>query len=164
MFYWPRTKVIILDWGRRGFPLPFLLGLQVESRLRPREGCHSASGGSLRAHPSCRWPVLGHRWHLGAVPMREESVPSGATCSLQEHLWVSRISTNRHREQRFRAEDLIWWTSELKATHSSVLAWRIPRMGEPGGLPSMGSHRVGHDWSDLAAAAAAAAEQRHWKP
>ena len=43
------------------------------------------------------------------------------------------------------------------ATHSSVLAWRTPGMGEPGGLPSMGSHRVGHDWSDLAAAAAAAA-------
>ena len=41
------------------------------------------------------------------------------------------------------------------ATHSSVLAWRIPGTGEPGGLPSMGSHRVGHDWSDLAAAAAA---------
>ena len=41
------------------------------------------------------------------------------------------------------------------ATHSSVLAWRIPGMGEPGGLPSVGSHRVGHDWSDLAAAAAA---------
>ena len=38
------------------------------------------------------------------------------------------------------------------ATHSSILAWRIPGMGEPGGLPSMGSHRVGHDWSDLAAA------------
>ena len=38
------------------------------------------------------------------------------------------------------------------ATHSSVLAWRIPEMGEPGGLPSMGSHRVGHDWSNLAAA------------
>jgi len=42
------------------------------------------------------------------------------------------------------------------ATHSSILAWRIPGAGEPGGLPSMGSHRVGHDWSDLAAAAAAA--------
>ena len=42
------------------------------------------------------------------------------------------------------------------ATHSSVLAWRVPGTGEPGGLPSMGSHRVGHDWSDLAAAAAAA--------
>ena len=41
------------------------------------------------------------------------------------------------------------------ATHSSVLAWRIPGNVEPGGLPSMGSHRVGHDWSDLPAAAAA---------
>ena len=40
-------------------------------------------------------------------------------------------------------------------THSNVLACRIPGTGEPGGLPSMGSHRVGHDWSDLAAAAAA---------
>ena len=40
------------------------------------------------------------------------------------------------------------------ATHSSVLAWRIPGTAESSGLPSMGSHRVGHDWSDLAAAAA----------
>ena len=38
------------------------------------------------------------------------------------------------------------------ATHSTVLAWRIPGTWEPGGLLSMGSHRVGHDWSDLAAA------------
>ena len=41
------------------------------------------------------------------------------------------------------------------ATHSSVIALRIPGTGEPGGLPSMGSHRVGHDWSELAAVAAA---------
>ena len=40
------------------------------------------------------------------------------------------------------------------ATHSSVLAWRIPGTGQPGGLPSMESHRVGHDWSYLAVAAA----------
>ena len=40
------------------------------------------------------------------------------------------------------------------ATHSSILAWRIPGTAEPGGLPSLGSHRVGHDWSNLAAAAA----------
>ena len=40
------------------------------------------------------------------------------------------------------------------ATHSSVLAWRIPGTGEPGGLLSMGSHRVGHDWRDFEAAAA----------
>ena len=41
------------------------------------------------------------------------------------------------------------------ATHSSVFAWRIPGTGEPGGLPSMGLHRVGHDWSYLAAAVCA---------
>ena len=52
---------------------------------------------------------------------------------------------------------LTWVQDESRyiATHSSVLAWRIPGTGEPGGLPSLGSHRVGHDWSDLAAAAAA---------
>ena len=46
------------------------------------------------------------------------------------------------------------------ATHFSVLAWRIPGTGEPGGLPPMGLHRVGHDWSDLAAAAAAAPKHK----
>ena len=45
-------------------------------------------------------------------------------------------------------------------THSSVLAWRIPGTGEPGRLPSMGPHRVRHDWRDLAAAALG----RHWGP
>ena len=51
------------------------------------------------------------------------------------------------------------------ATHSSVLAWRIPGTGEPGGLLSMGSHRVGHNWSDLAAAAAAdlAGREMGWR-
>ena len=52
-----------------------------------------------------------------------------------------------------------YWVSPVllekaMATHSSILAWTIPRTDEPGGLPSMGSHRIGHDWSDLAAAAA----------
>ena len=44
------------------------------------------------------------------------------------------------------------------ATHSSVLAWRIPGTGEPGGLPSMRSHRIGHDWSNLAA------DSNKWTP
>ena len=48
------------------------------------------------------------------------------------------------------------------ATHSSVLAWRIPGAVEPGGLLSMGSQRVGHDWSNLAAAAAAATKQQQY--
>ena len=45
------------------------------------------------------------------------------------------------------------WMEKAMAPHSSTLAWKIPWTEEPGGLPSMGSHRVGHDWSDLAAAA-----------
>ena len=56
--------------------------------------------------------------------------------------------------EHFWATSPFWLEKEM-ATHSSVLAWRIPETREPGGLLSMGSHRVGHDWSDLAAAAAA---------
>ena len=52
------------------------------------------------------------------------------------------------------------------ATYSSVLAWRIPGMGKPGGLLSMGLHRVGHVWSDLAAAAGSSvhgsSRQEYW--
>ena len=48
---------------------------------------------------------------------------------------------------------LISQVEKAMAPHSSTLAWRIPGTGEPGRLPSMGLHRVGHDWSDLAAAA-----------
>ena len=54
----------------------------------------------------------------------------------------------------FLSLPLLFLSSEM-ATHSSVLAWRIPGTEEPHGLPSMGSHRVEHDWSDLAAVAAA---------
>ena len=59
--------------------------------------------------------------------------------------------------QETRVRSLNWEDplEESTATHSSILAWRIPGMGKPGGLPSMGWHRVGHDWSDLAPAAAA---------
>ena len=49
------------------------------------------------------------------------------------------------------------------ATHSSVLAWRIPGMGEPGGVPSMGLNKVGHDWRDLAAAAAESQLASKWQ-
>ena len=49
------------------------------------------------------------------------------------------------------------------ASHSSVLAWRIPGTGEPGGLPSVGSHRIGHDWSDLAAATVDLKPKSDWE-
>ena len=64
---------------------------------------------------------------------------------LKSWIWLSNFTFTFH----FHALE------KEMATHSSVIAWRIPGMGEPGGLPSMGSHRVGHNWSDLAVAAAA---------
>ena len=63
--------------------------------------------------------------------------------------WVAK---NRTRLSDFTFTFHFHALKKEMATHSSVLAWRIPGTGEPGGLPSMGLHRVGHDWSDLAAA------------
>ena len=64
--------------------------------------------------------------------------------------WLSDFTSNFH----FHALE------KEMATHSSVLAWRILGTGEPGGLPSMGLHRAGHDWSDLAAAAGQTTSQK----
>ena len=65
---------------------------------------------------------------------------------------VHRVANSRTRLSDFTFTFHFPALEKEMATHSSVLAWRIPGTGEPGGLPSMGSHRVGHDWSDLAAA------------
>ena len=67
---------------------------------------------------------------------------------------VHGVAKNRTRLSDFTFTFHFHALEKVMATHSSVLAWRIPGMGEPGGLPSMGSHRARHDWSDLAAAAA----------
>ena len=66
-----------------------------------------------------------------------------------------RVTEGQTRLSDFTFTFPIYALEKEMATHSSVLAWRIPETGEPGGLLPMGSHRVGHDWSDLAAAAAA---------
>ena len=66
---------------------------------------------------------------------------------------VHGVARNRTRLRDFPFTFHFHALEKEMATHSSALAWRIPRTGEPGGLPSMGSHRVGHDCSDLAAAA-----------
>ena len=78
------------------------------------------------------------------------------------HCWVFHIcwhiecSTFRASSFRIRNSSAGIPSSPLALfilmTHSSVLAWRIPETGEPGGLPSMGSHQVGHYWSDLGVA------------
>ena len=69
---------------------------------------------------------------------------------------VHGVAKSRTRLSNFTFTFHFHALEEEMATHSSVLAWRIPGTGEPGGLRSMGLHRVQHDWSDLAAAAAAA--------
>ena len=67
---------------------------------------------------------------------------------------VHRVATSQIRLSNFTFTFHFYALEKEMATHSNVLVWRIPGTGEPGGLLSMGSHRVGHDWSDLAAAAA----------
>ena len=64
---------------------------------------------------------------------------------------VHGVAKNRTQLSNFPFTFHFHAVEEEMATHSSVLAWRSPGTGETGGLPSMGSHRVGHDWSDLAA-------------
>ena len=82
------------------------------------------------------------------VDMRVDDIILGMT--LQE-FWVRAIL--------WSCTDMKWFTYQSfhlekeMATHSSILAWRIPGTEEPSGMPSMGSHKVRHDWSDLAAAA-----------
>ena len=78
-------------------------------------------------------------------------------CPICIRLWaaVHGVARSRTRLSHFTFTFHFHALEKEMATHSSTLAWRIPGTGEPGGLPSLGSHRVGHDWSDLAAAAAA---------
>ena len=60
-------------------------------------------------------------------------------------LWWAAVAKSRTQLSDFTFTFHFHALEKEMATHSSVLAWRIPGMGEPGGLLSMGSHRVGHD-------------------
>ena len=103
--------------------------------------------------PSCKLNRLLRLHH------REGNViPIQYSCLEKSHGWRSLVGCSPWGcEESATTERLHFHFPALEkemATHCSVLAWRIPGMGEPGGLPSMGSHRVGHYWSDLAASAA----------
>ena len=78
--------------------------------------------------------------------------------------WKIQAAVHGVTKSRTRLRDLTFTfhfhaLEKEMVTHSSVLAWRIPRTGEPGGLPSMRLHRVGHDGSDLAVAAVGEGQQ-----
>ena len=106
-------------------------------------------------------PQSGWRTCLGSEHSEHELICQFSSVQLLSCVWLFATPWTAAHQASLSITNS-WSLSKLMsivekeiATHSSVLAWRIPGTGEPGGLPSMGSHRVGHDWSDLAAAAEA---------
>ena len=103
--------------------------------------------------------VPGRAWMVcyGAGQWRRQWHPTPVLLPGKSHGWRSLVGYSpRGHEELDTTERLHFHFHLLEkemATHSSVLAWRIPGTGEPGGLPSLGLHRVGHNWSNLAAAA-----------
>ena len=89
------------------------------------------------------------QWHPTPVLLPGKSHGQRAWCAV-----VHGVAKSQTRLSDFTFTFYFHALEKEMATHSSVLAWRIPGTGEPCGLPSMGSHRIRHDWSDLAAAAA----------
>ena len=85
------------------------------------------------------WASLMAQW-------RRQWHPTPVLSPGKSHGWRSLVGSPRGREELDTTERLHFHALEKEmATHSSILAWRIPGMEEPGGLPSMGSHRVGDD-------------------
>ena len=80
------------------------------------------------------------QWHPTPVLLPGKSMDGGAWWAA-----VHGVSKSWTRLSDFTFTFLFHVLEKEMATHSSVLAWRIPGTGEPGGLPSLGSHRVGHD-------------------
>ena len=80
------------------------------------------------------------QWHPTPVLLPGKSMDGGAWWAA-----VHGVAKSQTRLNDFTFTFLFHALEKEMATHSSVLAWRIPGMAGPGGLPSMGSHRVGHD-------------------
>ena len=124
-----------------------IITLNFNELSAPIKDTEWQAGYKIRAYnmlPTGFW-----QWHPTPVllPGNSHGWRSLEGCSpwvLKSQTWLSDFTFTFH----FHALE------KEMPTHSSVLAWRIPGTEEPGGLPSMGSHRVGHNWSDLAAAAA----------
>ena len=134
-----------MHWRRKWHPTPVFL---------PGE---SQGQGSL---VGCRlWGWTWLKWLSSSSSIRY-GTPLPYSClgnPMDGEAWwaaVHGVTTSQTRLSHFTFTFHFHALEKEIATHSSVLAWRIPRTWEPGGLPSVGSHRVGHDWSDLAAAAA----------
>ena len=111
---------------------------------------YSGSGNTQGRAQALRWRMFPPvRWHPTSVllPGKSQGWRSLVGCSP----WGG-VAKSRTRLSDVTFTFYFHALEKEMATHSSVLAWRIPRTGEPGGLLSLGLHRIGHDWSDLAAA------------
>ena len=132
------------------FPTFCLLYFLLYFTLFPCSGFHFQSFSSHLSFLQSHW--------LFPIPCKNSFFPSSAASGRQRHPTPVPLPGQSHGrrslvgcspwgcEESDMTERLHFHALEKEmATHSSVLAWRIPGMGEPGGLPSMGSHRVGHD-------------------
>ena len=129
----------VLDWRIPGTGEPGGLPSMGSHRVKRDWSDLAAAAAVYKFGTPLQYSCLENPMDRGAWKPAVHGVTEGWT-------WLSKFAFTFH----FHALE------KEMATHSSVLAWRIPGKGEPGGLPSMGSHRVRHDWSDLAAVAAAA--------
>ena len=126
------------------------------------EGKESAyNAGDLNSIPeSGRSPGEGNGWPLQFSCLEGYSSWGCKESDTSEQMTMS-MRALYSTENSTQCSAMAYMGKSLKkggcvmAAHSSFLAWRSPGTAEPGGLPSMESHRIGHDWSDLAAAAAA---------
>ena len=112
--------------------------------------------------------VLSSFWLSAVTTAREGDGPTPVLLPGQSRGWRSLVGCSpwgrweSDTPERLHFHFSLSHIVEGNGSPLSVLAWRIPGMGEPGGLPSVGSHRVEHDWSDLAAAAVTTATSDQW--
>ena len=134
------------------FPVRMLRNKEIETIYTRTRSAGTGTWTCFHSH----YPVLRRRWYPTPVllPGKSHGRRSPVGCSPWGR-WESDTTERLHFHFSVHALE------KEMATHSSVLAWRTPGTGEPGGLPSMGSHSVGHDWRDLVAAAAASYTDTH---
>ena len=114
----------------------------------------SATVHGITEFDTSNWARRRRQWHPTPVLLPGKSHGRRSLVGGQRSL-LHEVTKSRTRLSDFTLTFHFHALKKEMATHSSILAWRIPGTGQPAGLPSMGSRRVGHDWSDLAAAAAA---------
>ena len=134
-YLYPHTTIaweLLLVWDRSLAFRPSLKRNQTSAKYRVTIPSNGEGNGTPSQYSCLENPMDGGAWWAA----------------------VHGVAKSRTRLSDFTFTFHLHALEKEMATHSSVVAWRIPGTGEPGGLLSMRSHRVGHDWSDLAAAAA----------